>query len=256
VRQAKEQVERLAQEREHPDPGLTQRERAAQERAATERGERVARAVAQLPEVEAAKERVRQKDKKRRVSEPRVSTTDPDARVMRMGDGGFRPAYNTQFATDTESGVIVGVAVTNRGADQGEAVPMEQQVAERTGTHPGEYLIDGGFVKHDDIVTLEQAGVHVYAPPAPPRAATNPDQMTAPQPEDPPEIRQWRDRMGTEEAKTIYKERAATAEWVNAQARSRYGVQQFRVGGLTKVLSVVLLVAVTHNLLRWMVLSE
>lgn len=255
LRQARDQVERLAQEREHPDPQVSQRERAARERAAEEREQRVRQALALLPEVEAAKARVLAKDKKRRVSEPRISPTDPEARVMHMADGGFRPAYNVQLATDTESGVIVGVTVTNRGADQGEAVPVEKLVAERAGKHPQDYLMDGGFVKHPDIVTLEQAGVRVYAPPAPPRTATSPDQATAPQPEDPPEIRAWRARMATEEAKAIYRERAATAEWVNAQARGRYGVHQVPVRGLTKVLSLMLLVAVTHNLLRWIALS-
>lgn len=252
LRQAQEQIECLAEEREHPDPGLSQRERAARERAAREREQRIQRALAQLPAVASAKERVQAKDKKRSGSEPRACATDPDARIMRMGDGGYRPAYNVQFATDSQSGVIVGVGVTNRGADQGEAVPMEKQVAGRAGRHPAEYLVDGGFVKHTDIVALEQAGVQVYAPPAPSRSAEGP---AGPQPEDPPEIIRWRARMATEEAKTIYRDRAASAEWVNAQARSRYGMQQFLVRGLSKVLAVALLVAVTHNLLRWMALT-
>ena len=51
---------------------------------------------------------------------------------MKMGDGGFRPAYNVQLVTDTESQVVVGVAVTSRGTDQGEALPGEEAVARRT----------------------------------------------------------------------------------------------------------------------------
>jgi hypothetical protein len=242
-------------EREHPDPGLTRRERAARERAASERERRVQQAIDLLPQVEAAKARVLSRDKARRVSEPRVSTTDPDARIMRMADGGFRPGCNVQLATDTKSGVIVGVAVTNRGADQGEALPMERQVAERLGQHPREYLVDAGFVKHSDIVALEQGGVQVYAPPRPARNAPQSNRIAGLQPEDPPEIRAWRERMGTEEAKLIYRDRAASAEWVNAQARAHYGVHQLPVRGLTKMLSVLLMVAVTHNLLRWMALS-
>ena len=66
-----------------------------------------------------------------------------------------------------------------------------------------------------------------------------------------PELMAWRERMETDEGKAIYRHRASTAECVNALVRSRYGVQQFRVRGLLKVTSVALLVAITHNLLRW-----
>ena len=58
--------------------------------------------------------------------------------------------------------------------------------------------------------------------------------------------------METEEAKEIYKQRASTAEWVNAQGRERHGLQRFVVRGLTKVRCVALLVALAHNLYRWL----
>ncbi len=70
-----------------------------------------------------------------------------------------------------------------------------------------------------------------------------------------PELMAWRERMGTDEGKAIYRHRASTAECVNALARARYGVHQFRVRGLSKVTSVVLVVAITHNLMRWAALS-
>src|SRR6266540_3186637 len=189
------------------------------------------------------------------ISGPRVSTTDPEARVMHMPDGGFRPAFNVELATDSQSQVIVGVAISNRGTDQGEALPMEAQVAERTGRHPGAYLMDGGFVKREDITALERNGVTVYAPLRPPRTATSGREATTPRSDDSPEVIAWRERMGTDQAKKIYKDRAATAECVNALSRLR-GVQQFRVRGLAKTLSVMLLVAITHNLLRWITLAE
>ena len=59
-----------------------------------------------------------------------------------MPDGGFRPAYNVELATDSANGVIVGVSVTSEGTDAGQAAPMEEQVAMRTGRHPD---LDGGF---------------------------------------------------------------------------------------------------------------
>ena len=129
---ARERVKDLAKQREHPDPGIRQRERAARERAARERLQRVEEALRQLPAVEAAKERQAKragKERAARLKEARTSTTDPDARVMKMPDGGFRPAFNVQLATDKDSQVIVGVSVTNHGTDQGEALPVEEQVA-------------------------------------------------------------------------------------------------------------------------------
>ena len=258
LQQAQEQVERLAKEREHPDPGVNRRAHAAQQRAAKERQQRLERALELLPEAKQAKERQQRtlaKPRREQVREPRVSTTDPEARVMHMPDGGFRPALNVELATDTASKVIVGVAVISHGTDQGEALAMEAQVAERTGQHPAEYLIDGGFVKRTDITALGQAGVRVYAPLRPPRTTTSQREATTPRPDDSPEVIAWRTRMGTEEAKAIYKDRAATAELANAQFRHRHGVHQFTVRGLAKALSVMLLVAITHDLLRWIAMT-
>ena len=251
---AQARVERLAQDREHPDPGVTRRERAARERAAMERLERVERALTQLPAVQAAKERYAKnagKARQSRLREARVSTTDPEARVMKMPDGGFRPAYNVQLATDVDSQVIVGVGVINRGTDQGEGLAVEEQVAQRTGCHPGAYLVDGGFVELADIETLEGCGVHVYAPPKKREGG----QGVRWKPGTTPGVLAWRERMGTEEGQAIYRHRAATAECVNAQSRVKYGAQRFTVRGVTKVTGIALLLAITHNLLRWVALT-
>lgn len=64
----------------------------------------------------------------------------------------------------------------------------------------------------------------------------------------------WRQRMGTDEAKAMYKRRAATAECVNAQSRNR-GLQQFKVRGLAKVTCVMLIFALAHNLMRMVSLA-
>jgi transposase len=255
--EAREQVETLKRERGNHKPKLTQRKVGAQERAARERLERVEEALKLLPEAKAAKQRQQRtlsKPKREQVREPRVSTTDPEARVMHMPDGGFRPALNVELATDVTSQVIVGLAISNRGSDQGEALPMETQVYERTEVHPNAYLMDGGFVKRDDITALEQAGIIVYAPLRPPRTTTSGREATDPRPDDSPEVQSWRERMGTEAAKEIYKQRAATAECVNARCR-QHGIHQFSVRGMDKILSVMLLAVITHNLLRWTALT-
>jgi transposase len=256
--QAHAQVSRLGHAIHAPDAEVTRRQRTARERAARERQARVAEALALLPEVAAVKQRQKytlDQPRRERVSEPRVSTTDPEARVMHMPDGGFRPAYNVQLATAADSQVIVGVAISTRGTDQGEALPMAEQLAERTGQYPAEYLVDGGYVKRADITTLERRGARVYAPLRPPRTLTSGREAATPRSDDSAEVIAWRARMETEEAKSIYKQRGATAECVNAHAR-RYGVFQFGVRGVDKVLSVMLLVAITHNLLRWIALTS
>ena len=239
---AEEHVQRLKAELE-ADPGRAhRRDQKAQERAARERAERIGHALEQLPEVEAKKKA----DEK---AKARVSTTDPEARVMKMGDGGFRPAYNFPYATDTGGQVITGVDVTNSGSDQGQMAPMVEQLQERHGAAPQEMLVDGGFVKKDDIeqVSDPEVGTTVYAP-VQKSKDPNRDPHT-PRTDDSPAVAEWRQRMATPEAKEIYKERAATAECVNAIARNR-GLQQLRVRGLAKVKAIALWFALAHNVMR------
>ena len=222
---ARAQVARLAQEREHPDPGVSQREQRARERAARERVERVEQALKYLPQVEAAKGRQQQtlaKPKRKKVTGPRTSTTDPQARVMKMPDGGFRPAYNVELATDVASGVIVGVDVVNRG-DAGQAAPMEEQVRKRTGEHAKDYLMDGSFAMRADITTLEERGVTVYAPVRLPRNKAE-EERYQPRYGDGPAVVRWRQRMATEEAQAVYRERGATAEWGQCPGTPAWGV--------------------------------
>jgi len=255
LEEAREQVKRVAEEREHPDREVSQREQMARERAAREREDRIQEALQQLPRVQSAKERQQRhagKARAARVKEARVSTTDPSARIMKMADGGFRPSYNVQYATDTGSQVIVGVDVSNQGADQGQALGMEEQVERRTGKQPESYLADGGFVDLEDIKALEEKGIEVYAPS---RENKGREISYGKGMAGTPEIAAWRERMQTEEAKTIYRERAATSECVNALMRTRYGLRQFTVRGLPKVLGAVLLTVLAHNLIRWISLT-
>jgi transposase len=258
LEQAKERVEKLDWEREHPDPQQGAREQSARERATRERAERIEKALAELPKVEAIKEKQKRKlakGQREKVSEARTSTTDPEARVMKMADGGYRPAFNVQLATDMDSQVILGVSVTNQGTDQGQAGPMEAQVAERTGQHPREYVVDGGFASLEDVETLTKRGVTVYTPSRPPTGEERSKDPTLPRPNDSSEVAAWRVRMGTEEAKALYRDRGASVECANAQIEGRYRLRQLPVKGLDRALSLLLLVAVAHNLLRWIALA-
>jgi transposase len=257
--EATAQVEALKREVDEDPAASNAREKSAQERAARERKVAIENAIAQLPLVQAAHERTQRKrarearrkgsdkpvDEKK--SEPRVSTTDPEARVMKMGDGGFRPAYNLQFATDTEARVIVGVEVTNEGTDKAQMKPMIEQIEKRTGKRPLEHLVDGGYTKLEEIDAVEASGTAVYAPVPEPRGDGDPYERKR---DDTDRTAVWRARMKTDEAKEIYKERAAVAETVHADLRTWRGLRQLPVRGKKKVRAVALLLALTHNLLR------
>jgi hypothetical protein len=157
--EAEQQVARLAAEWEHPDTGSSLRQEAARERMAKERQERVEAAPRRMPEIQATKEHSKKgkaKAEREMVSEARVSTTDPEARVMKMPDGGYQPAYNLHLATDEQSQVIVGNGEDTTGNDRGQAPAMVDQIAGRTGQVPRAYLMDGGYARREDIAALER----------------------------------------------------------------------------------------------------
>lgn len=251
LQEARAQVTAL-ENQVHEDGGAaTRRQQAARERAARERQERLEQALREREQLVELRERQkREKGIKYDPEEIRVSTTDPEARRMKMPDGGTRPGFNVQLATTTGSGIIVGADVTNVGSDLGQLRPMAEQIEERTGETPAALLVDGGFTALDDIEHVEQNGTKVYGPikDEEKKKAKGIDPYQ-PGRKDGPGVIDWRARMGTPEAKTIYRLRAQTAEWVNAGARNR-GLYQVTVRGAQKVLAVVLLHALAHNLLR------
>lgn len=262
--EARELVRSLKAQVEADPSEAKRRSQAAKLRAAREREACIGEALARLPEVAAAKRRNGGK-----AEEARASTTDADARVMKMGDGGFRPAYNVQFATDCAGQVIVGMDVVSAGSDMAQLAPMVEQVEQRVGKVPEQWLVDGGFPAHEQIDAVAGKTV-LYAPVPknkPPKAkgqsqdppegpAGEPEQKEPPalsefepKPGDSEAVAQWRGRMNTEAARDIYKDRAAAAECVNAQARNR-GLLRMPVRGLAKVKCVVRLYALAHNLMR------
>ncbi|MGB4661793.1 MAG: transposase, partial [Mobilitalea sp.] len=249
--QAKEHVERLKQEQDKGEMGKTnKRVQSARKRQARERLERIQQAMEELEKVE--KQKAKSCDKKKRAKPACSSTTDPEARIMRMPDGGFRPAHNAQLAVDTDSRLIVGVDMIN-AVDQGQMSRMVAQIEERYAIKPKKYLVDGGFVTNNEIETVAQKGITIYAPlPEPRRPGSQPGQ---PKPGDGSGLQEWRIRMSTEAAKEHYRLRAETVEWANALARDR-GLYQLRVRGLQKTRAVLLWYALAHNLMQVFALSE
>lgn len=239
---ARQRVAKLKREL-NDDAEMTKAE-AARKRAAEEKLAAIRRAMAEMPEVVKAKEAQHNKGRAKK-SEPRVSTTDAEARVMKMADGGFRPAYNPQFSTDVDSGLIVGVSVTNAGTDAQQAEPVIADLMKRFGRPPKQCLLDGGYVNEHNIESFSQAGIELFAPVRKPRnEGVDPFE---PQPGDSPETIAWRERMKSDRGKKVFKDRGSTAERINANLR-RMGLTQLTVRGLAKVTSAVLLSALAFNI--------
>jgi transposase len=251
LEEARQQVETLKRLAEESPEELSQRQRAARERAAREREERIQEAIRNCEELQAQREASAKKSG-RKPTEARASTTDPEARVMQFSDGGYRPGYNVQFSTTTDTGIIVGVDAVNAGVDSDQLPPMLEQLEERYDQAPEEALVDGGFASCDAIEQASKAGCTVYAPLKEEQkqlAAGN--DPYAKKKGDSAAMASWRARMGTAAAKTIYRLRCQTAEWVNALARNR-GLYQMPVRGSKKCRTVAVMYAITHNLMQAM----
>jgi transposase len=245
--EAEARVARLKAELETDTAASTARQRAARERAAREQVERTKAALERMVELEAERARRAQTHKKaaEKQKEPRASTTDAEARTMKMADGGYRPAYNGQFASDPRSQVILAVDVDTTGSDGGLMAPMQEQITETYGQTPAQYLVDGGFSKLDDIEQAYEAGIEVFAPPPKNKHGTDP---FAPRKSDGPGVAAWRTRMASDAGKAVYRERGKH-ECINAHLRN-CGVVRLLVRGTEKVRAVLLWFAVAHNLLR------
>jgi transposase len=241
LERAQQQVETLKGQIEEDPSAQSRRQQAARARAAKEREARIEAALARLSELAEIK-----KGQGKDAHSARASTTDAQATVMKMADGGFRPAYNVQYGTDIDSQVIVGVEVVSSGSDQGQMAPMVEQVSERCGHAPGEWLVDGGYPGHEQLDAVAERTTVIAPVPTSKDKQVDPHQAKS---GDSPAVAAWRSRMASEQAKQRYKERAATAECVNAQARNR-GMIRLSVRGLTKVKGVAVLFALAHNLMR------
>ncbi len=244
--EAQAQVDALKSHVNEDLGAVNRRSQAARERAVRERLERIDEALAQLPKLAEKRE----KRKKGDGEQARCSTTDPDARRMKMADGGTRPAYNVELATTADTRLIVGWDVTNAGGDGGLMSPMVEQLKTHFGQCPREYLADGGFATNDDIKKLAAQEITVFAPVkcAAIKLARGEDPFVR-CPSDDEVIGAWRERMGTASGQEIYRQRAGIAEFPNAVFRNR-GLKQFVVRGLKKVKAATLWQVLAFNFTR------
>jgi transposase len=239
-------VEQLKQEVDANSDASNQRIKAAKERAARERNERLKAAKAALFEI---KEQRKQREKKRgngkKPKEPRASTTDAEARVMKMADGGFRPAYNVQVTSVAGEQIVVDVEVRNTGSDRGLMRPALERRRARNAQLPKRHLADGGFSSAEDIEWAHAEGIEVYCPPIQSKHGTDP---FLPRRSDGPGVLAWRARMASEAGGALYKLRSI-CECIHARWRN-WDLRQLTVRGTEKVRAVALLHALTNNILQ------
>lgn len=230
------------------DPALSARVRAARERAARERQERIEGALAALQDLKVVKQRAVAKKGADKVSEARASTTDPEARVMKTRGGGRDPAYNVQLATDAQSRAIVGVQVLQDGADNGLSEAMRPEVERRTGVKVELHVTDAGYLRKETVEREAAAGVKRIMP-----LPLNPggEACVTHQPGDGPGVRAWRERMLTEQAKTLLRQRSGVAETPNAELKVYRAMDRMLVRGVKKVTATALLGAIVYNLMHF-----
>jgi transposase len=249
---AEHHLQTLKKEIEMNPAQLESRRRKAQLRAAEEKKTRLEQALEHVQEIAQSRE-ARQKGDGETA---RASHTDPEARRMKMPDGGTRPAYNAQFATDTRTGIIVGVDAANACNDANQLTPMVEEVRKNTGKRPKKVLVDGGYSTRDNVDWAAKNQIEIYTPvkDAKKQQEAGKDPY-APHKGDSPAMIAFRERMSQDESKAIYQLRCQTAEWVNAQARNR-GLYRVHVRGKEKVRAVLVLMVLAHNLLQVAKLRE
>jgi hypothetical protein len=292
--------------------------RAARQRAAREREQRLEQALAELQQIRAAK----RGDK----DQARASQSDPQARVMKQSDGGFAPSYNVQLSTEASHRIIVGAEVSQSGSDFGHLIGAVAQVEQNLGHKPAQVVVDGGFTSRENIMAMAEQGVdmigslpeanlisagqqrqrgvsekfyldkfsydaqqdiyrcpagasltpkgrefcpgvvfHKYVAKAEVCAACPFRSECCPGNEHhgrsvvravhSPVVRQFAEKMQTEAAKSIYRQRGAVAEFPHAWIKDKLGLKQFRLRGLIKVKLEVLWAALTYNIQQWIRLS-
>src|SRR5215471_3902273 len=245
---AKEAVEQLRAEVEE-DPGSAERRTQARRRAAAEdrlrRLEEARRAHAEIEERRLQEAREQRRKKPRDDNPARASTSDPQARVMKMGDGGYRPAYNVQLATAVEGRHIIGVSLTNSASDRGLLKPAIDDIRRRYGLSPKQALADGGFDSKTDIERLHDEKIEVFCP-LPNNGKGDP---AVPRKDDEAGVIAWRQRMASAQGKAAYQRRFAS-ERPHAHMRN-HGLQQFLVRGIGKAKAVVLWHVTAFNFLQF-----
>jgi transposase len=230
------------------DPALSAGQAAARLRGARERQARLQQALAIV-----GRRQEHRRQANRQASPPdeaRANETDPEVAKMKMPDGGYRQAYNVETMTDTGSGLVVTVAVTNQGSDNGQLGVLLGQLEQEQQRLPGVVLADSGFADQPDVERWEQQQVQVLMPPKNEKQERQAGRDPyARKRRDSDAVARWRARMGEAAARQQYRRRAPVAEGVHAQQANR-GWRRFRLRGLAKALVETLWQSLGHNVAK------
>lgn len=256
LKEAEKYLDQLDKELAANPAAATLREKSAQLRAARERKERLEQAQSEMKKYKEERIRLSKKNhntlSQKDLGDMRTSKTDPECRKMKMGDGGYRPAYNVQFATSADKKVILGVDVVNT-LDPGTLVPMMQMVKENLEKigcpMPSKWLADSAYANKTDTEGAETAFIDTTLLSQP--TGNGKVDATTPRKTDNHAMANLRARMNTKEAQKDYKKRASTAEFVNATSKNK-GMREFLVRGLNKVTSMALMYAIAHNMVVYL----
>jgi transposase len=129
------------------------RTKQARERARREQQERLENA---LQELEKLQER---KPGEKAKNQVRVSSSDPQARVMHQSDGGLALSYNAQISADAAHGLIVGVAVTQEANDCLQLLPAVDRVEARLQKKPQQMVADKGYTTRETIEVMAKRNI-------------------------------------------------------------------------------------------------
>jgi hypothetical protein len=311
---AGQQVKEMKETGEACSPEVRERVAKARERAVREKKERLESALRELKHMQAV-----QSDPEKR-QKARVSTTDPEARIMQQPGGGFAPSYNVQISTDAKATVIVGMGVTQAANDTGELVPALERMEANLGEVPQQVVVDSGFINQGTIMAMEAQGIDLIGPmpdhasqtvaamekrgvapeffpqaftydaerngyvcpagrdlafesqeksegsaryryrakladcqscPSKGQCCPQSQRRSLVRSEEPPEVRRHREKMASESAREIYKQRSQIAEFPNAWIKEKFGLRQFRLRGLMKVRIEALWACLTYNICQW-----
>jgi len=307
---ARQQVEEMGDPRSEE---LNERVAKARERAAREKQQGLEAALEQLQQLQAEARSKKQKP-------PRVSTTDPEARIMKQPDGGFAPSYNVQISSDAKADLIVGIGVSQAANDTAELPPAIERIKANLGEAPQQVVVDGGYVNQETIVAMEAQGIDMIGPlpdhasqmagalqrrgvapeffpqafrydaerngyvcpagrdlafesqeksegsaryryraklvdcrgcPSKGQCCPQSQKRSLVRTEESPEVRRHREKMASESAREIYKQRSQIAEFPNAWIKEKCGLRQFRLRGLIKVTMEAMWAAIAYNLSQW-----
>jgi len=155
LRERLEQAQQVVQQLSREGQAERSQREAAQQRAARERHTRLEQALKELEQIrsgKAARER----------EQARVSLSEPEARVMKNGQGGFGPAYNVQSVVEAEHKIVVNVEVTQAASDQQQLAAALERVGP-VAAHT-RVIVDGGYLSQSSIVEAQQRGVELIGP--------------------------------------------------------------------------------------------